>query len=168
MKKVMFCFARVVCLWLVNAATAGAGEKAGAQADPAAIEKGRHLIKITGCNDCHTAGYAMTGGKVAEAAWLTGDNLGWRGPWGTTYASNLRNLFQAMTEEQWIERARKTEMRPPMPWYSLRDMTDDELKSIYAFIRSLGAAGSPAPAYVPPEKEPSPPFVTFPAPPPAK
>jgi hypothetical protein len=44
------------------------------------IERGRYLIRIAGCNDCHTANYAMRGGKVPEAEWLTGDDLGWRGP----------------------------------------------------------------------------------------
>ena len=43
------------------------------------VERGRYLVRITGCNDCHTAGYAPSGGKVPEAQWLTGDALGWRG-----------------------------------------------------------------------------------------
>lgn len=37
-------------------------------------------------------------------------------------------------------------MRPPMPWFALRDMTDDDLVAVYRFIRSLGPAGQPAPA----------------------
>lgn len=53
------------------------------------IQRGRYLVRITGCNDCHTPGYPESSGKTAEKLWLTGSPLGWRGPWGTTYASNL-------------------------------------------------------------------------------
>ena len=44
-------------------------------------ERGRYLVKITGCNDCHTPGYAEVGGKIPERDWLTSDSIGWRGPW---------------------------------------------------------------------------------------
>lgn len=161
-----------VCL-----ATACMALWAGAQTEPAKspslaadndIELGRKLVKIGGCNDCHTPGYAMSNANVPEAAWLTGDSMGWRGPWGTTYPANLRNLAQAMTEDGWVEHVKKGNMRPPMPAYVFRDLTDREIRSIYKFIRSLGAAGQPVPAYVPPDKEPSTPVVIWPAPPPAK
>ena len=61
------------------------------KADDAQIKRGRYVVMIGGCNDCHTAGYAPSGGKVPEKDWLLGDALGWNGPWGsTTYATNLR------------------------------------------------------------------------------
>lgn len=113
------------------------------------IRHGRYLIQISGCNDCHTAGYMQTDGKVAEADWLTGDAMGWQGPWGTTYASNLRLLVHAIDESAWLARARLP-MRPPMPAPSLRAMRDDDLKAIYRYIKSLGPRGAAAPAYVPP------------------
>jgi hypothetical protein len=68
-------------------------------------DRGRYLIKITGCNDCHTPGYAEAGGKIPEKDWLTGDSMGWRGPWGTTYASNLRQYMQLLSEDQWVKTA---------------------------------------------------------------
>ena len=37
--------------------------------------RGRYLVEIGGCNDCHTPGYAMSGGKVPEKQWLVGDGL---------------------------------------------------------------------------------------------
>lgn len=40
------------------------------------IERGRYLVEIAGCNDCHTLGYAQSGGQVPESTWLTGDSLG--------------------------------------------------------------------------------------------
>jgi mono/diheme cytochrome c family protein len=117
--------------------------------DAAHIRHGRYLVQTSGCNDCHTPGYMQQDGKVPESEWLIGDSMGWQGPWGTTYPSNLRLLAHSMTEQQWLARARQP-MRPPMPSPSLRAMSDADLKAIYHYLRSLGAKGQPAPAYVPP------------------
>jgi mono/diheme cytochrome c family protein len=125
-------------------------------------DRGRYLIKITGCNDCHTPGYAEAGGKIPEKDWLTGDCMGWRGPWGTTYASNLRQYMQLLSEDQWVKIAHTAQFRPPMPWFALHDMTEQDLRAIYRFIRNMGPAGEPAPAYLPPEKEPQGPYILFP------
>lgn len=135
------------------------------QADPKSIERGRYLVKIAGCNDCHTAGYALSGGKVPEKQWLMGDQLGWKGPWGTTYPSNLRLYMQKLSEDQWVKTAKTIALRPPMPWFALHDMTINDLRAIYRFTRSLEPAGGPAPSYVPPGQEPKGPFVLFPEPP---
>jgi mono/diheme cytochrome c family protein len=129
------------------------------------VERGRYVVRISGCNDCHTPGYALSGGKVDEQQWLVGDSLGWRGPWGTTYPVNLRLYMQTLTEKEWVDKAKKLETRPPMPWFALHAMTDGDLRAIYRYVRALGPAGEPAPAYVPPTQEPKPPYVTFPAPP---
>jgi mono/diheme cytochrome c family protein len=129
------------------------------------VNRGRYLIKIGGCNDCHTAGYAPSGGKVPEAQWLMGDALGWNGPWGTTYATNLRLYMQDLTEEQWVKTARSLTARPPMPWFNVRAMSSGDLRAMYRYVRSLGPAGKPAPAYLPPDKTPPEPVVRFPAPP---
>ena len=93
------------------------------KSDDAQIKRGRYLVQIGGCNDCHTAGYAPSGGKVPEAQWLLGDALGWHGPWGTTYATNLRLYMQDLTEEQWVKKAKTLNARPPMPWFNVRAMT---------------------------------------------
>ena len=130
-------------------------------------KRGRYLVQIGGCNDCHTPEYPEKDGKVDQSIWLTGSILGWRGPWGTTYPANLRLVVQGMSEADWMKRARSA-LRPPMPWFNLRDMSDSDLRAIYHFIKYLGPAGKPAPDYVPPDKEPMPPFVQFPAPPPKK
>ena len=131
---------------------------------PADVVRGKYLVQVAGCNDCHTPGYLETAGEVEESKWLTGTALGWRGPWGTTYAPNLRLSVKDMTADQFVERARSP-LRPPMPWFNLRDMRDGDVKAIYAYLKHLGPAGEPAPAYLPPDQEPKGPYVTFPAPP---
>lgn len=127
-----------------------------------AVALGRYLVQTTGCNDCHTSGYNASAGKLAEAQWLTGDRLGWNGPWGTTYATNLRLYFAGLTEAQWLQHARIMEPRPPMPWFNLRAMSDTDLRAIYRYLKAAGPAGEPAPAYVPPGQTPTGPLVQFP------
>lgn len=126
------------------------------------VALGRHVIQIAGCNDCHSPGYAQSGGKTPEATWLTGDGVGWRGPWGTTYSANLRLFFSGLSEQQWLEYARKTEARPPMPWFNLRAMSDQELSAIYQYIKAAGPAGAPAPTSLPPGQTAGTPVVQFP------
>ena len=132
------------------------------------VERGRYLSRIAGCNDCHTPGYLLSEGKTPEKLWLTGARFGWRGPWGTTYPPNLRLIVNAMTEKQWLVTARSLKTRPPMPWFTLNQMHTGDLTALYQFIRYLGPAGIPAPAYLPPNRVPRPPFALFPSPPPKK
>ena len=132
------------------------------------IDRGRYIVHISGCNDCHTPGYPMKDGQVPVSQWLTGDRLGWQGPWGTTYASNLRLYMQHMSEDQWVQDARTLRRRPPMPWFNLNAMAEKDLRAIYRFVKSLGAPGQPAPDYVPVGQQPLGPVVVFPAPPPPK
>ncbi|HEX7116684.1 MAG TPA: c-type cytochrome [Steroidobacter sp.] len=129
--------------------------------DRATVDRGRYLMRTAGCNDCHTPGYVASAGNVEESKWLTGDSVGWSGPWGTTYPINLRLFMQSLSADQWLQIARKP-ARPPMPWFALRDMTDEDLLAIYYYVRSLGAAGSPAPEYLPPGVEAHTPVVKFP------
>jgi len=133
---------------------------AGPGADNSTLARGRYVVATSGCNDCHTAGYPESGGKVPESRWLTGNAVGFSGPWGTTYPANLRLTVQGLSEDAWLVRAR-SEMRPPMPWFSLRDMSDADLRAVYRYIRSLGAAGNSAPAYVPPGGQVATPYIEF-------
>jgi len=126
------------------------------------IARGRYVVAIAGCNDCHTPGWGASGGTVPEAQRLVGDRLGWSGPWGTTYASNLRIVAQRMSERQWVEMAKTQKFRPPMPWFSLQAMDEADLRAVYRYIHSLGAAGQAAPAYVPAGRQPDGPAVRFP------
>jgi mono/diheme cytochrome c family protein len=124
------------------------------------IERGKYLAKVSGCNDCHTPGYMESGGKVATQQWLTGSAVGFQGPWGTTYPVNLRLSLHDMSEAQWLARARQP-MRPPMPWFNLSAMTDQDLIAIYRFIRNLGPAGEPVPLALGPGEPVATPYFEF-------
>jgi mono/diheme cytochrome c family protein len=153
----------VAAVTLVSTLLTGLLSSAQAADDPQ-VARGRYLIAIAGCNDCHTPGYHFSG-EADESTWLTGDVVGFHGPWGTTYPPNLRLTVQDLTEEQWLVFAR-TPRRPMMPWWALRDMTDEDVVAIYRYIRHLGPAGKPAPAALPPGVEPPEPVIRAPAGPP--
>lgn len=126
------------------------------------LKRGRYLVLTGGCNTCHTSFYGVLGGNIPEEDWLMGDKVGWRGVWGTTYATNLRLYMQDMSEDDWVRRGRNLSARPPMPWFAIQAMTDDDLRALYRYVRSLGAAGKPAPSYLPPLLTPRGPYVQFP------
>lgn len=109
------------------------------------LKRGEYLVRIGGCNDCHTPGYAEKSGVVPVAEWLTGVPVGYRGPWGVSYAANLRLSMSKLTEEQWLQQAKLPRL-PPMPFWALKDMTDADLKALYQYVRSLGVAGQAMPA----------------------
>ncbi len=113
------------------------------------VEKGRLLVKQLGCNDCHTAGYLQLKGNVPENKWLMGDTIGWRGPLGTSYGSNLRLFVDTFKEEEWIKMAKTLKTRPPMPHPILNAMNNEDLQAIYWFIRYLGPSGEPVPDFKP-------------------
>ena len=101
------------------------------------------------------------GASPAEPEWLTGDSVGFSGPWGVSYPANLRLSFQNMDEEQFIEMSRAGQGRPPMPWPSLKAMSDSALKAIYAYIHFLGPRGEVAPAALSPGVAPDRPHIPF-------
>lgn len=129
-------------------------------ADRPELERGRSLLITGGCNDCHTPGYMQTEGKVPESLWLTGSPVGFQGPWGTSYPANLRLYVQTLSEDAWLERVRQP-MRPPMPWFNLRETSDADLRAMYRYLRELGPAGEPMPAAAGPGVAVSTPYIDF-------
>ena len=124
-------------------------------------EAGRYLILAAGCNDCHTPGWMEADGHgIPEEQWLTGVPLGWQGPWGTTYARNLRLTAANLTESEWLERTRAGGL-PPMPWANLRAMDERDLVAVYRYIRSLGPTGEPMPAPLAPGVTPTTPWLSM-------
>ncbi len=84
------------------------------------------------------------------------------GPWGTSFAANLtpdetgigswteEQFLRAMKEGQWrgLEGTRK--ILPPMPWENYRHLTDDDLKSIFAYLRTIKPVDNVVPNAIPP------------------
>jgi hypothetical protein len=130
------------------------------------IERGRYVAIMGGCNDCHTEGFGMRNGEVPEKEWLKGDGtVGWRGPWGTTYPTNLRLSLSKMTEAQWVQYAKTFRARPPMPWFNVNKWSESDLRAFYRYVRQLGPAGEPVPPALPPGQAARTPVITFPQPP---
>ena len=128
----------------------------------ATLERGRYMVLTGHCNNCHTAGYVATSGKIPEDRWLMGNPVGWRSKQGTTYGTNLRLYVQALSEDGWIQAVRNGQPRAPMPWWSLRATSDDDLRAMYRYIRSLTPLGEPAPAFLPPDQVPPRPYQQLP------
>ena len=127
----------------------------------ASVELGERIARIGGCHDCHSPGYAETGGELDPATALTGSPVGYKGPWGITYAANLRLEAAEHSEDEWVEYLSRLETRPPMPWFNVHYFTETEMRSLHQYIVSLGAVGEPAPAYVPPDAPATTPFVVM-------
>src|ERR1700743_233705 len=87
-------------LALILGGAAPPAEFVSAQSQRAA---GEYLVAIAGCNDCHTVGWNEAPGKVPPEQRLTGSPVGWHGPWGTSYAVNLRLLMQRLTPDAWVK-----------------------------------------------------------------
>lgn len=122
------------------------------------VEAGRYLVRVGGCNDCHTPGW-LQGEATPESQWLTGTSIGWQGPWGTTYPPNLRLTARRLTEDQWVEMLHTRTTLPPMPWHNLHAASERDLRAIYRYASTLEPAGESAPAALPPGVEPTTPYL---------
>lgn len=146
-------------------ATLAVGSAVQAGAGGALVERGRYIVAVGGCNDCHTPGFAEQGEAIPEKSRLTGMAVGFSGPWGVSYPANLRLDASRLSETEWLARARRGGL-PPMPWPALKAMSDRDLRGVYRYLRHLGLGGEPAPAALPPGAPiPTPHFVFVPQPP---
>lgn len=123
------------------------------------VARGEYLVRIGGCNDCHTQDYGARGGDIPTSQWLLGNREGFVGPWGTSYGTNLRLTVDRLDEAGWLAYTATLQARPLMPAYMLRQMHEEDRRAIYHFIRALGPAGTPAPAALQPGQTPAPPYL---------
>jgi hypothetical protein len=85
------------------------------------------------------------------------------GPWGVSYAANLTpdsaTGIGTWSEEIFIKTLRTGKhlgaengraILPPMPWFNLINMKDEDFRSLYAYLRSLPPVNNRVPANVPP------------------
>ena len=128
------------------------------------VARGKQVSIVGGCHDCHTEGYNESSGVIDPSKALKGIAVGWRGPWGTTYAANLRLTVKDKSEDQFLQYAREFKARPPMPWFNVHAMDESDLRSLFQYIKSLGPPGDPVPEALPPGQEPKTPY-TVAAPP---
>ena len=111
----------VLALGVIMAGTVVAG------AAGVSVERGAQVAITGGCHDCHTVGYVEMGGKVDPSASLKGSPLGWQGPWGTTYAANLRLVaVDHGDEDGFVEYLKTFEVRPPMPFSNVHAMDESD------------------------------------------
>lgn len=135
-------------------------------------ERGKYLVAIAGCNDCHTplkmtpqgpqpdtsrllSGHpaelhAATPAKT-EGVWGWAGTLtmtAFSGPWGISYAANLTPDMEtgigAWSDAAFIGAVKTGKhmgagrpLLPPMPWQNLGKMTDEDLKSVFAYLQSI-------------------------------
>lgn len=135
--------------------------KSSKTASEPSVEHGRYLVRVVGCNDCHTPLYGPKNGNVPEKDWLIGVPVGWKGPWGTTYATNLRQRAAGLSEDQWVSYLKNLKSLPPMPFFAVNALNETDSRSLYRFIRSLGSHPQTVPAALPPGEAPSTPYVNF-------
>jgi mono/diheme cytochrome c family protein len=103
---------------------------------------------------------------AAKGPWIAGVDAtftAWWGPWGISYTKNLtpdkETGLGLWTEQQFVDTIRNgreqghgRQLLPPMPWEGFRNMTDDDLKSIFAFLKTIPAIKNkvPDPVIAPP------------------
>jgi len=150
-------------------------ETTPAPADPAArVERGKVIAVVSGCHDCHTPGLMYGAPDFTRA--LSGSEVGWLGPWGTSYARNLtpdpETGLGRYTAEQIVaalkggRRLDGGPMLPPMPWQNLASYSDEDLHALAVYLLSLPPVKHAVPDVVPPGKNPAGPVFTMPPPPP--
>jgi hypothetical protein len=90
----------------------------------------------------------------------------WTGPWGISYAANLTpdiNTGMGIWTEDMFLKAMRTgkhmgagrEILPPMPWQSLASLNDDDLKAVFAYLKSIPAIKNRVPDPLPPAGKPA-------------
>jgi len=99
--------------------------------------------------------------KLGPWSVATAGNTAWDGPWGITYSANLTpdtNTGLGIWTEEMFLKAMRTgkhmgagrDILPPMPSQSLAALNDDDLKAIYAFLRTIPAIRNEVPIPVSP------------------
>jgi mono/diheme cytochrome c family protein len=139
--------AAAAMLALVAAEPAGSAAKKSASSSGASdkIKRGEYLTTVMSCGDCHTPGTLF--GVPDFARKFSGSELGWRGPWGVTYAANLTpdpetGIGKWSTAD--IVKTLRTGQRPdgrvlmpPMPYPNLAHLSDADAEAIAAYLKSL-------------------------------
>lgn len=117
----------------------------------------------------HPASLEMPPAPAAAGPWVwngAGTNTAFAGPWGVSFAANLtpdENTGTGIwTEETFINTIRSGRhwgqsrpILPPMPWFNYAKMTDEDLKAVYAYLRSIPPVHNRVPEPLPPAGVPT-------------
>jgi len=115
----------------------------------------------------HPESIVITAPMKATGPWTVATNAtntAWSGPWGVSFAANLtpdpdtgmsmneRNFVTALKTGSHLGSARP--ILPPMPWNWYGQLPDDDLKAIYAYLKSIPPLKNLVPAPIPPPGAP--------------
>lgn len=108
------------------------------------VKRGEYLVTIANCAGCHTPVDERL--QPLPGMDFAGGGLPFHGPWGKVSSQNLTpdpsgipHYDEAMFIKT-IRAGRVGGVRPlnhEMPWEYFRKMTDDDLKAIFAYLRTL-------------------------------
>jgi mono/diheme cytochrome c family protein len=110
------------------------------------VERGKYLVGIGGCNDCHTPGYFL--GKPDANRFLAGSDVGFFVPGlGTFVGPNLtsdKETGLGLWSQNEIVAAIQAgvtpdgrELAPMMPWAAFAKLTKADAYAIAAYLKSL-------------------------------
>jgi mono/diheme cytochrome c family protein len=132
-----------------------------ASADDAQVARGRYLVTISGCSDCHTPGALL--GAPDMKRYLGGSDVGFSIPGqGVFVGQNLtpdkETGVGGWTDAQIIAAIRtgKTPdgrtLSPVMPYPALAHLTDEDAQAIVAFLKSLPSVSNKVKNFGPNDK----------------
>ena len=149
---------------IVAAVAALCAPLAAQAADPAAVARGKYLVTIASCHDCHTPGYFL--GKPDMARYLGGSDVGFEIPGlGVFVAPNLTpdadTGLGKWTEEEIVtalqtgKRPDGRELAPIMPWRAFANLTKSDARAIAVYLKNLKPVSHKVPGpFGPDEKVP--------------
>jgi len=132
-------------------------------ADPQ-VERGRYLVSVIPCTDCHTPGTFL--GKPDMTRYLGGSEVGFEVPglgifYGTNLTPDKETGLGSWTIEQ-IATAIRTGTRPdgrvlgpPMPVESFKHLTQSDALAIAAYLKTLPPIKNKVPGPFGPTEKPT-------------
>jgi len=128
------------------------------------VARGKYLVNLGGCLDCHTSGYLL--GKPDMARYLGGSDVGFEVPGlGTFYGPNLTpdketglgtwSTEQIVTALQTGKRPDGRVLAPMMPWRAFANLTKDDATAIAVFLQSLPPVKNKVPGPFGPTEKPT-------------
>jgi mono/diheme cytochrome c family protein len=106
------------------------------------VARGKYLVTLGNCAMCHTP-MTPQGQPITRLAF--GGGLLFKGPWGEVSSANITpdpSGISYYDEATFIKTLRTGQvgarkLNSIMPWGYFRNMSDDDLKAIYAYLRTL-------------------------------